>query len=306
MPVISVIIPVYNGAKTIRQTIESVLNQTFRDFELIIVNDGSTDKTLEVISSFKDLRIHVFSYQNAGLSESRNRGIGLAAGEFLSFIDADDLWAPLKLEVELETLRGNPEASVVYSWLDYIDENGDYLKMGCHFLFSGSVYKDLLLMNFVGSGSNIMVRKQVLNSLDTFDETLDAAADWDFCLKLAECHRFVVVPLVHVFYRQSSNSMCSDVYRLEKACLKVIERHFKGSSLPLHLQKKSKSNIYAFLAYKTLIAKGSLILKSRSFFKFVWKCFVNDPFSLKFFKRFFNLLKIFLQNWKNRICQNPF
>lgn len=112
MPTISVIIPVYNGQKTIKETIQSVLNQTFADWELIIVNDGSQDATLEIINSINDYRIKVFSYSNAGVSSSRNRGIDQAQGEFISFLDADDLWTPDKLKEQLKALQENPQAAL--------------------------------------------------------------------------------------------------------------------------------------------------------------------------------------------------
>ena len=91
MPLISVIIPVYNGEITIKETIDSVLTQTFLDFELIVINDGSQDLTLKIVSSILDPRLKVFSYPNAGLAATRNRGISHASGEYISFIDADDL-----------------------------------------------------------------------------------------------------------------------------------------------------------------------------------------------------------------------
>src|SRR3712207_5841233 len=98
MSLISVIVPAYKGEKTIQKTIESVLNQTFTDFELIVINDGSQDATLDVVSSIQDSRLKLFSYPNAGISTTRNRGIYHAVGEYISFIDADDLWTPDKLK----------------------------------------------------------------------------------------------------------------------------------------------------------------------------------------------------------------
>ncbi len=92
MPKISVVVPAYNSQNTISETITSVLQQTFSDFELIVINDGSTDRTLELLSDVKDARLKVYSYPNGGLPTARNRGIVRATGEFISFIDADDLW----------------------------------------------------------------------------------------------------------------------------------------------------------------------------------------------------------------------
>src|SRR5574338_867068 len=123
MPTISVILPVYNGEKTIQETIESVLQQTFEDFELIIINDGSQDATLHQVSTLSDARIKVFSYPNAGVSASRNRGIAQAEGEYIAFIDADDLWTPDKLGAQFKTLQTNPQVAVAYSWTNWIDES---------------------------------------------------------------------------------------------------------------------------------------------------------------------------------------
>src|ERR671932_1471107 len=185
MPLISVIIPVYNGEKTIKNTIDSVLNQSFTDFEVIVVNDGSQDLTLAVINEIKDARIRVFSFPNSGVSASRNRGLAEAKGEFISFLDADDLWTPDKLEAQLKALQENPEAAVAYSWTDYIDESGNSFPQSNHGNFSGHVFVKLLLADFVGNGSNPLIQKQALVEVGGFDESLVAGQDWDMWVRLA-------------------------------------------------------------------------------------------------------------------------
>lgn len=104
MPTISVIVPAYNAENTILETIGSVQQQTFSDFELIVINDGSNDRTLELLNSLTDSRLKIFSYENAGVGVARNRGISHATGKFIAFLDADDLWTPDKLELQLATL----------------------------------------------------------------------------------------------------------------------------------------------------------------------------------------------------------
>lgn len=141
MPTISVIVPAYNAEKTILKTIESVLKQTFTDFELIIINDGSNDSTLNIVNSINDDRIKVFSYANSGVCVSRNRGIEQAQGEYISFLDADDLWTTDKLELQLKALQENPQTAIAYSWTDYIDENGKFLYPGSHASFSWTLNK---------------------------------------------------------------------------------------------------------------------------------------------------------------------
>src|SRR5919199_6245537 len=207
MPLISVIIPAYNAEKTIKQTIESVLNQTFSDFEIIVINDGSEDSTLDIVSSIPDPRIQVFSYPNAGPQKSRNRGWGNASGEYVSFLDADDLWTPDKLEAQLKALQENQKAAVAYSWTDYIDESSQLLKRGGYMTVNGDVFPQLLLIDFIANGSNPLIRRQALIEVGGFDESLTAAEDWDMWLRLAARYHFVAVPAPQILYRISMNSM---------------------------------------------------------------------------------------------------
>ncbi|OIP68988.1 MAG: glycosyl transferase family A, partial [Oscillatoriales cyanobacterium CG2_30_40_61] len=229
MPKISVVIPVYNGEKTIQKTIESVLKQTWQDFELIVINDGSQDATLEILSSIQDPRLQILSYDNAGLASSRNRGIDQAQGEFISFLDADDLWTSDKLEAQFQALQEHPEAAVAYSWTDYIDQLSQFLHSGRHITINGNVYQHLLVNNFLENGSNPLIRKQALNQVGKFDTSLKAGEDWDMWLRLAVHYQFVAVPLPQILYRVSADSMSSQIKNQEIECLKVIEKAFKSA-----------------------------------------------------------------------------
>ena len=139
MAIISVIIPAYNAEKTIRQTIDSVLNQTFQNFEIIVINDGSTDLTLDIVSGINDPRIKILSYPNSGAAVSRNRGFDVTKGEYIALLDADDLWTSDKLESQYNALKSHPQATVAYSWTDYIDQSGQFLQSGRHLAFQGSL-----------------------------------------------------------------------------------------------------------------------------------------------------------------------
>lgn len=253
MPTISVIIPAYNAEKTIQETIESVLNQTFPDLELIIINDGSTDGTLEVISSIKDSRIQVLSFPNSGAQKSRNRGIEQAVGEYLSFIDADDLWTPDKLERQLKALQDNPEAGVAYSWTDYIDESGEPLPGGQHFKYTHHVYERLLLGDFIGSGSNPLIRQEAFSQVGNFDESLLGGQDWEMWIRLASKYQFTVVTATQVLYRQSAHSWSANLERQEKGYNQVIEKSLGNA--PETIQKRRKeiiANRYKFLTFDAL------------------------------------------------------
>ena len=253
MPTISAIIPVYNGEKTIRETIESVLNQTWCDFELIVINDGSEDSTLDIISTISDSRIKVFSYPNAGLAASRNRGIFHASGEYIAFLDADDLWTPNKLEAQWRALQENPQAAVAYSWTDCIDESGQFLRRGSHITVNGDAYSKLLLIDFLENGSSVLIRRQAIDAVGGFDNSLNPAEDWDLWLKLAARYHFVAVASPQILYRISTDSMSTNVWKMEAACLQVIERAFAVAPNELqHLKKHSIGNIYKYLTFKSL------------------------------------------------------
>lgn len=281
MPLISVVIPVYNGEKTIKNTIESVLNQTFSDFELIVVNDGSQDSTLVAINEIKDARIRVFSSPNSGVSASRNRGLAEAKGEFISFLDADDLWTPDKLESQLKALQKNPQAAVAYSWSDWIDESGQFLRAGGHITVNGNAYEKLLLRDFVESGSNPLIRKQALEEVGTFDESLAFAEDWDLWLRLAARYEYVAVPSPQILYRISPESASFNVWKMEAGSLKVIERHFAQSPESLqHLKRETLGSRYKYLMFKAI--EGNLERKKGlAAVRFLWQTIRYDSSMLR-------------------------
>jgi glycosyltransferase involved in cell wall biosynthesis len=252
-PLISVIIPVHNGEKTIRGTIYSVLNQTYKNLEIIVINDGSLDLTLQVTASIKDPRFKVFSYQKSGVSVSRNRGIEQASGQFISFLDADDVWTPNKLEAQLKALQENPQASVAYSWVDYIDEYGSFFRHGNHITINGDAYEKMLVQNVLENGSNPLIRRQALINVGTFNNSLAYAEDWDMWLRLAKRYNFVTVPYPHVLYRTSSQSGSNNVLKMEKGCLKFIEQAFSRAPVSLqYLKRKSLATLYHYLTFKSL------------------------------------------------------
>lgn len=254
MPTISIVIPAYNVERTILETLESLQKQSFSDFEIIVINDGSTDRTLEVIKTVKDSRISVFSYSNGGLPVARNRGISKAKGEFISFLDADDLWTPDKLELQLAALQKNPQAGVAYSWTLIMNEKGEKFYPGHQVSFEGNVYAKLLLGNFISSGSNIMVRQKAIASVGEFDPTLKSCEDWDYYLRLADSWSFVVVPKFQILYRQSSGAMSSKIDVMEKYHLMVLERALQAASPELQsLKNQNIAILYQYLAGLCLV-----------------------------------------------------
>ncbi|MEH1944561.1 MAG: glycosyltransferase [Nostoc sp.] len=288
LPKISVIIPAYNSEKTVKHTIQSVLNQTFTDLELIVINDGSQDSTLEVVTQIQDSRIKVFSYSNAGGNVSRNRGLNRAVGEFVSFLDADDLWTPDKLESQLKALQENISAKVAYSWTDYIGANGQFILSGKRINENQNVYEKLLINNFLENGSNPLIDRKALITLGGFDESLSAAQDWDMWLRLASKFDFICVPSVQILYRISPYSVSSNLVRQEKACLQVLERAYKErpslrDATRTTLKNSwniSLANLYKYLTCKAL-QKPFNRQKGLAAARFLWKYFLNDPSRLQ-------------------------
>jgi GT2 family glycosyltransferase len=279
-PLISVVIPVFNGAATIEGTIASVQGQTIQAIEILVINDGSQDDTLTLVEHLAaaDDRIQVISYPNGGLSRSRNRGIGLAKGAFISFIDADDLWHPNKLTAQLRAIEANPRAGVAYSWTDYIDDRDQWVVSGSRIHHNGPVLAALLQGNFLENGSNSLIRTALLKTphldptqdstqdstqdpnpahtsqpIDGFDESLPAAEDWEFHLRLAAQTEFALVPEAHVLYRQGRSTMSANVARQEDASLRVIQAAFAAAPAQFQgLKAKTLGNLYQYLAIRSL------------------------------------------------------
>ncbi len=249
MPTISVVIPAYNAERTILETIASVQQQTFSDFELIVINDGSIDRTLELLNSVEDSRLNIFSYSNGGLPTARNRGISRASGEFIAFLDADDLWTPDKLELQVEALQQHPDAGVAYSWTSFMEEKEGSLSFKpCEpVFFQGNVYANLLVGDFIYNGSNTLIRKQAIESTGEFEPTLKSCEDWDYWLRLAARWHFVVVPKYQILYRRSSGAMSSKVEVMKQACLIVLEKAYQAA--PSEVQYLKNQSFTSFHKY---------------------------------------------------------
>ncbi len=278
MPLISVIIPAYNAERTLQETVDSVQNQTFSEIEIIIINDGSTDQTWNLIQSLDDLRIRAFSYENGGVAVARNRGISHATGEFVAFIDADDLWTPDKLELQLDALKQHPEAGVAYSWNYFYYESTGNRVSGHGANFEGDVYAPLLQNNFLENGSNPLIRRQAIEQTGEFDSTFPHCADWDFYLRLAAQWHFVRVPKHQVIYRQSSHSMSSTkVNEIERQCLEVVEKSYQAAPAEYQsLKNKSLAWIYEYCTQQYLQSSDDLTGVQTATQKF-WKAVQLHP-----------------------------
>lgn len=269
MPEVSVILPAYNAHSTIKDTIISVLNQTFSDFELIIINDGSTDDTLEVVGRIDDSRIQVHTNTNSGPSATRNKGIELAQGNYITFIDSDDMWTEQKLEYQYKALSNQPDYDVAYSWTLFMDISGNILHPVRSVDFSGFVFDELINYNFIGSGSNILVSRDAVIKTGYFNTEYKLSEDWDYSLRLAKSFKFVCVPQFHIQYRQSSNSLTSNIELIESESTRVISDNYNNQNYQnfYKLKNKSISNIKLYSGYLYLTRQSSIDWKKKVYIK---------------------------------------
>jgi len=181
-PTVSVIIPTYNRAYLIGKAIKSVLNQTYQDYEIIVVDDGSTDNTEEIVKSFNNFIIRYISHgDNRAASVARNTGIKTCQGEYIAFLDSDDEWLPEKLDQQIKVFQdASSEVGAVYSEVIYMDENGKNMNIKLHNSkkAKGYIYEDLLVRNYV-STSALLIKKECFDRAGLFDVSLNFHEDWD-------------------------------------------------------------------------------------------------------------------------------
>jgi glycosyltransferase involved in cell wall biosynthesis len=228
----TVVIAAYNAARTIGSSIRSVLAQTEQNFEVVVVDDGSTDGTADRAASIGDDRIRVLTQPNRGPSAARNKGIAVANGTFVSVLDADDLWLPEYLEVMGAALDADPRAAFAYTdaWvLD--DETGrirrrsamSYQQPPATVLDPRTFYLELIQRNFVYT--SVTARRAVLDAVGGYDETLATGEDWNLWLRLAKLGRPVVRPPgLLAIHRQRPGSLASNSIRMTQNVCEVYRR----------------------------------------------------------------------------------
>ncbi|OKH25861.1 glycosyltransferase family 2 protein [Chroogloeocystis siderophila] len=249
MPKVTVIIPAYNAEQTIIAAIASVQQQTYRDWEVIVIDDGSCDRTCELLNRIQEPRMQVHRYTNSGVSLARNRGIARAKGELIAFLDADDLWSPDKLECQVAALEQHPSAAVAYSWTYFMNDTATIVHAAPPVWCQGDVYAQLLVRNFLYSGSNALVRRDALAVVGGFDATLTHGEDWELFVRLAAIFEFVVVPKAQVFYRHSPTSASAQVELMEPRLQQVIDQVFAAA--PPELQSLKNENLATLYQYLT-------------------------------------------------------
>ena len=223
---VSVIIPLYNCERYIAQAIESILNQTYKKFELIVVDDGSTDCSLKIVKTFRDERIKIISRKNGGLAKARNSGITEAKGEIAGFLDADDYWHPSKIETHIKHFKAYPDIGLSYSYSQFCDEDSNLKPLYQISEINNIQATDIFFKNPIGNGSTFMLRRQlaldISNSRDShcsdiqlFNPKLYQSEDIECWLKISLETNWKIagIPFILTYYRINSLGLSSKLMK---------------------------------------------------------------------------------------------
>lgn len=248
MSLISVIIPTYNSGKFLAEAIDSVLCQSYKDFEIIIVDDGSVDNTKIVIEKYLKLPVSIkYIYQeNKGPSGARNRGITEAKGEFIAFLDADDIWLPDKLELQIKAMSQSNSIGLVCGRYYIIDCSGvivDELSGINKYSNREELLNDMLIKNVLGGGQNAIVRKECFDKVGLFDETMKVSEDRDLWFRIAKFYDVIILDKLLFKYRIHINNISKNILlsKMGKKCF--IRKHHDSYDLI----KKMKAYSYIYL-----------------------------------------------------------
>lgn len=228
-PKISVIIPAYNAEAFIGETLQSVLAQTFKDFEVIIVNDGSTDKTPQLVTKFAqdDKRIFLINKKNEGTASARNIGIEKARGELIAFLDSDDLWHSDKLTKQISLLEKNPSFGIISCLAVIINDEGKSQGLVSGRNLQGNCYRQMLEAGGISGGSIVLIPRHVFDKVGLFDSSVEPYEDWDMWVRISSKFDITTVPDILVGYRRSSNSASRNYKRLMNSGSRVLKRAFQ-------------------------------------------------------------------------------
>jgi glycosyltransferase involved in cell wall biosynthesis len=258
-PLVSVIIPAFNAAADIRQTLNSVVAQTYRNIEVIVVDDGSSDATRAIVEEFvaRDARFQFIRQSNAGVGAARNAAIQKARGKYIAPLDADDFWFPEKLEKQVACMeRSDDKTGLVYCWSKLINEHNDFIDFSPPYRLEGRLHHILVLLNLLGNASVPLFRAAVLERVGLYlsraeQKGAQGCEDWDLALRIAEVSIIRVVPEFLVAYRQNSSGMSCNAEAMTASFAITMSRvRQRNNDLPAATFRWSGGYFYLYLADK--------------------------------------------------------
>jgi glycosyltransferase involved in cell wall biosynthesis len=271
-PTVSVVIPSYNSARFVGEAIESVLAQSYEGFELIVVDDGSTDNTRDVVARYTDPRVRYVYQENQERSAARNRGIREARGKYVAFLDADDLWLPKKLAEQVRLMESQPDVGLAYVGTYVVEEDGTpFFEQRCR--HRGNVVRALLVEDNIvaGSASSAMVRRACFERAGFFDESLSVCEDWDVWLRIASHYPvdFVDRPLVKV--RTHGGSTQKQAEKMRQGTLAFFDRVLSDPSLENEVRpvRRQVRSLALFMVGRAYYAAREMRLARRYFLQSV-------------------------------------
>lgn len=253
-PLVSVVVPAYNAAATVGAAVDSVLSQTVSNVEVIVVDDRSTDATAELVEAIPDPRVRlVRRAQNGRQAAARNSGIEVATGEWIAFLDADDIWLPRKLEIQLGRMAAVPNCRACQAAAYLVDEDLNPLQLKHCRPVSNPMLSFLRLQNLPAAASSWIVKRELLDRIGMFDTELPVHEDWDFSLRLTPHANPICIDEPLTLYRQHGGNISLDVQSHVACGLKILGRVFADPGLSDEI-RAHKREIYA--RYYTMLCGG--------------------------------------------------
>ncbi len=250
-PAVSAIIPTFNRAPWLKEAMASVLSQNYEDFELLVVDDGSTDDTCEMVKDFPEVR-YIRNEENSGVSRARNIGVQNARGSFICFLDSDDLWEKDKLAAQMDWMERRPECRACYTDELWVRNGRRVNPMNKHGKYSGDIFRHCLPLCIV-SPSSVMLQASLLAEVGGFDEALPACEDYDLWLRIAARYPFHFIPRRLIVKRGGHADQLSRKYwGMDRFRVRALEKLLDGETL----DERQRA-----LAVQELVKKSSILHK---------------------------------------------
>jgi glycosyltransferase involved in cell wall biosynthesis len=234
-PLVTIIIPTFNRAYILPRAIESILNQTMKDWELLIIDDGSTDNTEKLIVTFQEKSkniIYIKQPFNKGVTAARNVALSRARGIYIAFLDSDDVWMPEKLQKQTAILDSKPEVGLVYTGAIFVnDRTGE--KRIKHTTVEGDIHAQEIIDNPIGSPSRVILRKEVFSTVGLFDEQFSNLEDWEMWIRITRKYSVAAINKPLINYTESDDSMSINPQKLIEGYKKLWDKYPVETSTPV-------------------------------------------------------------------------
>lgn len=246
---VSVIIPTYNRADLLPEAIDSVLAQTWKEIEIIVVDDGSTDRTEETVRRYDD-RVRYFYKENGGPSSARNFGVSKAHGDLIAFLDSDDMWEPNKLDIQMNFLHSHPEVELI-SCGSYVLGKRRRRKSPVKGNLSGDLFLTLYQRSFINTSSVVLIRHCFLQ-VGQFDETIQTAEDYDLWLRVARRFPMAYLDQPLVGIRRHLNKLSKNKLELRRNAIQVLQKQYDPKRVPERIYRRRLADLYIYLGREYL------------------------------------------------------